>query len=116
LRDAEGSRHLVGRDALLGRGEHPDGGEPLVEADRGVLEDRADLHGELLPTARAAPYATVAVEAHLVRTAPFAGTGDAIRPTHSRDELTANDRIREVPDGLNQCFGEAFVCHEHRLR
>ena len=55
LRDAERAAEFVGADPVLAVGDEPDGGEPLVEAERRVLEDRPDLDGVLLLAGLALP-------------------------------------------------------------
>src|SRR2546430_6367653 len=55
LRDAKRPRQLVGADAVLAIGEHPQRGEPLVQPDGAILKDRAELHRELPPTVAALP-------------------------------------------------------------
>src|SRR4051794_28842727 len=47
-RDAEQTVELVGADALFGRAKQMERLEPLVERNVAVLENRADLDGELL--------------------------------------------------------------------
>jgi hypothetical protein len=44
-------------DPVLAVGDQPHGDEPLVERDRGVLEDRPDLDAELLLAGLALPEA-----------------------------------------------------------
>ncbi len=48
LRYAQMLRHSDGRDSLLMRHDEIDRGEPCPQWQRGVLEDRPDLRGELL--------------------------------------------------------------------
>ena len=47
LRHADCAVNFVGTNAVFAVGNHPHSGEPLVQADRDILEDRADLDGEL---------------------------------------------------------------------
>src|SRR5207248_11488029 len=49
LGDAECARQFVRADAVLAVGEHPERGQPLVQPDRAILEDRAELDRELPP-------------------------------------------------------------------
>ena len=49
LRDAEVAGHLIGTDAVLAIGNHPDCSEPLVQAKRAILENSAYLRRELPP-------------------------------------------------------------------
>src|SRR5207248_2379234 len=55
LGDAKIAGDLVAADAVLAVDEHPHRGQPLRERDRAVLEDAADLDGELLPATLALP-------------------------------------------------------------
>lgn len=55
LRDPESASEFVRADPVLAVCDKPDGDEPLVQADSGVLEDRADLDAELLLAALALP-------------------------------------------------------------
>jgi hypothetical protein len=48
LGHCKGTPEFVRRDAVLAVGDEPDSGKPLVEAERGILEDRPDLEGEQL--------------------------------------------------------------------
>ena len=43
----KGAAQLVGRDAVLGVGDQPNGGEPLVKAKARVLKDGSHLDREL---------------------------------------------------------------------
>jgi hypothetical protein len=47
LRDADAARNLARADAVLAVHEQPKRSEPLVEAERGILENRSGLQREL---------------------------------------------------------------------
>ena len=47
LGDTKGAGQFVAADAVLAVGEQPERGQPLLEADSGILEDGADLQREL---------------------------------------------------------------------
>src|SRR5581483_2078025 len=55
LSNLQVASNLVGTYAVLAVGNQPHGTEPLVQADSGVLEDRADLDGNLLAATKARP-------------------------------------------------------------
>jgi hypothetical protein len=64
LGHADRAADLVGADAVLRVHQHPRDREPLVEADRRILEDGPDLHGELaLALAASAPPVSAPAEA-----------------------------------------------------
>jgi anthranilate phosphoribosyltransferase len=113
LRDAERPRHLVGADSVLAVGEHPDGGEPFVEAERGILEDRPHLDGKLpvVMQGLALPHAAGGEEPGVV---PPAGRADnyASRPADRDHVGQAQVGIGEVADGLEQgLWGVLNVFH-----
>ena len=55
LRDPERAPQLMRADAVLGVGDQPYGGQRLVEAELGVLEDDPELDAVLLLAALALP-------------------------------------------------------------
>ena len=104
LGDSESSRHLVGADAVLGVGQKPHGGQPLLQAERGVLEDRADLHRELaarmLGVALPQPARVEVVD--LPASTGRAGHGVDAAPSGSRHVRDAHVRVGEVADGVEE--------------
>jgi hypothetical protein len=105
LSDAERTGHLIGRDPVLAVDHHPQGGQPLVQAERRVLEDRPDLDGELFFASLALPQAPSAEEGML--TGATTGAGYPVGPAQVSDESKADIRIREEPDSLSQSLGKA---------
>src|SRR5579863_828631 len=72
---------LIRTDAIFAVGDKPHGGEPLVQANRGIFHNGADLDGELAfrMVAGTLPSATVGIEFHFFGVASW--TSDfAIRP------------------------------------
>lgn len=65
-------------DAILAVGNQPNTRKPFVQTQGRVLEDRADVHGELLPASAAFPNAP-SREKHRALSLTV-GTLDAIRP------------------------------------
>lgn len=116
LRDPEGAGHFVGRNPVLVVHDHPDGGEPLVEADRRIFKDGADLDGELAALVRlpALPAALVAEERDVPT--PAHRTGDTVRPAELSEEVQADIGIAEVADGFDQGLGcSGCLVHAHRV-
>jgi hypothetical protein len=105
--------NLVAAYTVLAVCNHPDGSEPLVQRDRGFLEDRADLDGELLfwMVFLALPEAASRDEAHVFRLAGWADRAIGEYPQHK--EIKAAVGVSEVGDGLLEGF--RFVCHEPTL-
>ena len=92
-RDAEHAVELVAADALLGSAQQMDGLEPLVQRDLALLEDRADLDGELLPASgallRPNQPSRVAFERVGATDHATMGAHRAIRPKHTLDMLVS---------------------------
>jgi hypothetical protein len=103
LRDAQRTVKLIGADPVLGAGEQPDRRQPLVEPNRAVLEDGADLDRELLPWVLdlAAPNPTGSDEVDLLAAAGWA-SHLAIRPPLLNQIGEANVGVREVPDRFKE--------------
>ena len=98
LGDPERSPQLVRGDPVLRVGRKPHGRQPLVEAQRRVLEDRPDLDAELFLTALALPDPArleVGVLSSLA-----ARANRAVRPAEVGYQVDAYIPIREVPDRL----------------
>lgn len=106
LRDTQRAVKLVGADPVLRAGKKPDRGEPLVEPNRAVLEDGADLDRELLPRVLdlAAPQPTGGDEVDFLAAAGRA-SDLAVRPPQTDQVAEANVRVREVPDGFQKGGG-----------
>ncbi len=56
LSDAQRAAKLVAADAVLTVRDGPHADEPFIEAERGILEDRADFKAELFPAVFAAEH------------------------------------------------------------
>jgi hypothetical protein len=85
---------FVGADAVLGIGEKPNSGKPLIQSKRRVLKDRPHLDRELL-TADAALPDTPSLEEHRVFGVTV-GAGDTLRPAKELKELERDIGISEV--------------------
>ena len=120
LGHAEPACQFVGADAVLAIGEHPEGGEPLVEPNGRVLKDRPELDGELLLAALALPDAASREEGDFLGLAQRAGR--AIGPAELRDEFERGVGVREVADRFDEilrlvgshCYG--LGGHDFNLR
>lgn len=109
LCDAKRSGQFVRRDAILGVGNQPNRGKPLVETQRRVLEDRPDLDGELLLTCLALPNAARPQIRVFRPLAPR--TNRPGRPTETGDELGADVQVSEVTDSFEECGRERLRHH-----
>ncbi len=103
LSGADCPPEFVGGDAVLGVGDQPNGRKPLVEAERRVLEDRAELDGELLLAPLALPESAGGQVGVLDR--PTARAHRTARPAQAGDELSADIEVGEVPDCLDEGGG-----------
>ena len=112
LRDTKRAVHLVTADPVLAIGDHPDSSEPLAEIDRAILENRADLGGELLPWVLflAFPHAARCNEPRIGATAR--GTMDAVRPAQFDHRSQGDVGIGEIPDGFDEGAGLVW-CVRH---
>src|SRR5262249_50409639 len=99
LGHAERPRQLVARNAVLGVGEQPNSGQPLVPTKRRVLENGPDLGRELLFALAAGPEVPGADKERLF--APAARTRHvAVRPSKLDDGLKGGVRVSEIADGF----------------
>src|SRR5712692_5939775 len=93
LRDFQGAVNLPRANAILGINNHPHRGEPLVQRDRGILEDRASLERELwsIVLLAAVPAVVLFEEEDVALAATRAD--HAIRPATGHKVFAAIDRI-----------------------
>ena len=79
LRHADSAVNLVGTDAVLAVHNLPHGEQPLVQAERGIFEDRSGLGSELPPIVflAALPAVVLRLEDYAIASATRAG--DAVR-------------------------------------
>ena len=116
LSDTQVARNFVAAHPVLAVDEHPKRRQPLVEADRAILEDAADFKGELFLAVSALPEraGAQAIAEVWTSTAPWAP--DAIRPSKRGDEHDAGFDIGEVGDCAEQGVGSAvFGNHAPRI-
>jgi hypothetical protein len=66
LSDSQSAMHFRATDAVLAISQHPESGHPLIHPERGILEDRSNLYGELLVASTAEPDAACLNEIVLV--------------------------------------------------
>ena len=113
LSDTERAANLVRANTVLAIRNHPNGDKPLVEWERGILEDSSHFAGELLASVFpfAFPHPASRDEANVI--AATSGAFDAIRPATSNDEVEAVVGGSEVLDGLLESlwFGAHDVPH-----
>ena len=111
LDHVDGAVKLIGGNAVLAVGEQPHGDQPLVEAERGVFHDGADLHGELPLRVLlfALPNETGLREVDVLASASGA-LHDAIGPTELDHLREAVFGIPEINHGLLESFGRSHGC------
>ena len=112
LSHAERTGQFVRTNAVLAVGEQPEGRKPLLETERGILEDGSNLEGEL----SAGMLRVALVPALSLKVGNFVGTAGrahnrTVRPSDRFDGLAAVGVIREEQD----CFAEGlgFVRGRH---
>jgi hypothetical protein len=114
LSDAKSAAYFIARHSVAAVYEHPQGGEPLVQSDRRILKNGAELYRELLVALLALP-ALLAFE--IIVLLVFArGAFDAFGPAKRGYGVDADLLVREVPDGRLKClwlcaFHDAKVAH-----
>src|ERR1700674_3115180 len=94
---------LVTTDSVFAIGDHPSSGKPLVERDRGILENRFGFDGKLLPALRALPDTASLEEHRFLGSAVLAG--DALGPSAIRHFTQSVIRIGVVFDSVHQGLG-----------
>ena len=102
LSDTETSGDFVGTNAILGISNHPDSGKPLVQTDRAILKDCANLDRELLLGMMffTFPYSTSGYKSDICASASRAS--HAVRPAQLDHEVQTDIRVREVFDCFNK--------------
>lgn len=109
LGNAQVAGDFVAADAVLAVHEQPHRGQPLGERNRAILENAADLDGELFPAVFALPDPAGLHERAINRFAVRAA--DAIRPAEGRDELSRHVHVREIGDRAEQGVWGVFWNH-----
>src|SRR5205807_269753 len=104
LSNTKSTGDLVGTDTVFAVGNHPCRTEPLPQIDRGILKDRADLSGELLPAfgSTALPD-TAGLEEHGFLGLAV-GTLDTLRPATLSEVLQRVVFVVEENHRISQCF------------
>lgn len=115
LRDADGSVDFVRTNPVFAIGDHPNRHQPLIQTERGILEDGSDLDRKLsaLMLALALPLLLLGKERNVC--AATSRTDNAIGPSAGHKVINAVLRIREIYDCRLQCFRVCFVRHDVRI-
>jgi len=110
LSDAERPAQLAGRNAVLRVGDAPHRDEPLIQAERAILKDRADLTRELFAAVLrlALQHRPAGDDADRFAAALRAGQF-AVRPLGREHRLERHGRIGEVGHGFEQGFRGVVV-------
>ena len=118
LSDTQGAVNLIARHAVLAVGDHPHSHEPAFEGNGAVLEDGADLDGELafLVPGLALPDPALRDVGHVY--APAFGAGNAVRPATGHEVGNAVVGVLEEDDGflesLRASIHHAIMAGENR--
>jgi hypothetical protein len=99
LRHAEGAVDFVGTHAVLAVDDHPHRGEPLIQANRGILEDGPRLQGELPQRMLFAALPAIILRLKDDVLTSAARACDAIRPATGHEIVAAVIGIGEVENG-----------------
>jgi len=94
LCNVKGAGKLTRRDPVPVGGDEPNRWQPFVEADRGILKDRADLRRKL-PLANTAVPPAILRQVLDVNGAAIAGASDAVRPAHLGEVIVRYLRVGE---------------------
>ena len=100
LGHAKGAGQFVGADAVLRVHQQPQRGQPLVEAERAILEHGAELGRELTATIAALPDTASRNERRVRGLAGRAGY--PVRPAKLSEEVVREVRVSEVLDRFTQ--------------
>lgn len=114
LGNADGAVQFVAADAVPAIADHPYCRHPLIQTNRRVLKDSADLDGELLLAAVAEPHATGFDEGVASRLAARADNLP-IGPAEELRVLESTLRVREVSYCLLEGYGLFHLSH-HQSR
>lgn len=101
---------LVAANSVLGVANQPDRRHPLVQPNRGILKNRADLDCELLLAAIAEPEQTRLYKRIAFRAAPGAHNV-AIRPAEKLCIFKSAIHVGEVSDCLLEGYGFVHASH-----
>src|SRR5437660_6363395 len=100
LRDFQCSTNFIGTDAVFAVRKQPHCGEPFIETNCRILEDRADLNAELFAAFKARPYQASLEKRKVLGLA--ARTFWAFWPLRLGNSFKAHHSVRKVPNGLHQ--------------
>jgi hypothetical protein len=112
LHYAKRPRQLIGTNTVFHVNDHPNGGKPLVEANRRILKYGASLSDKLFPASLTFPDPAGSEKAMLCRVAMR--TGDAVRPMNLNHKGQGVIGIREILDSLKKCFRKVLFVHGER--
>ena len=121
LSDLQRPCDFVGTNSVVAGRKHPHRGEPFVEADRRILEDRTDLDRELLPAFEAGPHPARFEKRQALGLASRAFR--AFGPFRVGNSFEAHHRVGEVPDSPHQaivyievnCFHASMIAPEAKI-
>ncbi len=92
--------HLARGDPILGVYEHPEGRQPLIQAQLAILKDRPHLDRELLFAHATVGQPTLAPKPTYLGSRAMGASYPTIGPAGAHHEGVATVWIREVTDGF----------------
>ncbi len=101
LRNLKGTGNLVGTDPVLAISDKPHSAEPFVQTDCGILQDRADLHGELFSAVKAGPQQACSQKRKPPRLTPWA-RWTFWPPLRNGDSIKTDSWIGEIANHRHQ--------------
>lgn len=111
LSDTKGTGHFAGANAVLAIAKNPVSAHPLIQPDRGILENGSDLKAELFLTSGTKPDTAGFDEGMLLRSTTRAANY-TVREPQIECVLESTVSVREVDDCLLECV-RGF--HEPRI-
>lgn len=106
LGDAESAAQLVTADTVFAVGYRPDGGKPLIQPERAILENRADLVRKLFPAILATQHRAGPDLSDAHRSAVMAADL-TIGPLDRPHVGVADGFVRKVADSADEVGGES---------
>jgi len=108
LSDTQRPGNFAGANAIFAIADHPECAHPLIQAERGILEDRSHLQRELLLASLAEPDAT-SLDKRMLCAVAARASYHPIWPAKIQSVLKAAVCIREVNDCVLKCLRRVHV-------
>src|ERR1700693_1028371 len=96
--------------------DQPKRRQPLVEANRRILKDGADLSRELSPAILAVPTTVLGEVGHVGGPAAHTRASHAMRPAHLNEEVVGDLRIGELVGRFQHRAGDRLLAIHSKSR